>query len=175
MCRTATCPDAVVACYDVNPRTGTESCQEVVDCDMQCRNNPSCRVGCYFKGTAQAQADYAELYKCYMENQCDDSACLRQYCQSSYVRCFNVQTVDGGIVAPDAGSLSLSCNNVLQCWSGCLDGQCVWDCVLSASPAGWTYLSPLMTCANSSNCDGSDWFNCIQTECPTQYTNCAAN
>jgi hypothetical protein len=83
---------------------------------------------------------------------------------------------DAGITRPDAGALTLSCNAVLDCFSNCTTDRCAEDCFFATSPVGWTYLGPLVACANRQGCDDEDdWMSCAQTSCHAQYASCKTN
>lgn len=195
MCRAATCGDAVRACYDLNQATGSSSCAQISWCERNCGDDPECRVDCYFKGTADAQARYASYYSCGRKFNCRDEWCVRQNCATEQTSCFvsNPIPMDGGIMPtdgglpplpipdagfprPDAGGMTLSCSQVLACFSSCTTDQCAQNCFFSTSPSGWTHVGPLVACANQKGCDDEDdWMACVQTNCPTQYASCQAN
>ncbi|MBI3073216.1 MAG: hypothetical protein HYY84_13970 [Deltaproteobacteria bacterium] len=201
MCRATTCGDAVRACYDLNQATGSSTCVQITWCERNCGDDPECRVDCYFKGTAVAQARYAAVYSCARRFNCRNDWCVRQNCATEQNACIAttpmpmdggmppMPTLDAGLPptpivdaglppmpTPDAGLLTLSCSQVLDCFSNCTTDRCAQDCFFSTSPAGWQYMGPLVACANQQGCDDEDdWMDCTRTNCSTQYASCKAN
>jgi hypothetical protein len=153
-CIQSNCGAELFACT-----TGGATCSELAGCVDMCAGDQACESDCFYESTGLAQAQLGGLQQCVTNNNCQDDACIAEFCLNESQSCF------GGM------SDVLPCPIIAECLIDCAgDPVCELGCG-RATPETAADAEALAACAVVENCDTID---CTQNACPNEWGVCVS-
>jgi hypothetical protein len=152
------CIDEYCAAETFECYSGDNTCLDVTNCLGNCDGDQVCEAVCEYESSPLAQAQFAQLDACGLSHNCNDDACLAQFCGDEFTACV------GG------GSDGLSCKLLVTCLIDChYDEICALSCAPPMSPEAQAEADELGACAELAMCDV---FACTAESCADQWGVC---
>jgi hypothetical protein len=148
----------------------TLNCNEIIGCINEC-SDQTCYEGCIAQGSPTAQSQIGALLTC-IDNNCtglsgeEFQACQNDECRTELRTC----------QASSAGTDS--CSEVVDCILPCADEACVQTCYRSGTLDAQESANAYLVCAVDF-CEAettiAGFYECAETNCPTEAATCASN
>ncbi|MFU8805217.1 MAG: hypothetical protein ACNA8W_15490 [Bradymonadaceae bacterium] len=132
------------------------SCGILYICDFQCQGDTTCYQQCTDQAPQDAKTKYQTLSTCLEHNDCelDDQECIEELCGAQFEIC-----LDG----------YLNCDEFTDCFLTCEDDGCRQFCIVWAASSSIDLYNGMIECAQTFGCET---FDCVESNCPTQYNAC---
>ena len=148
---------------------GAQACQALLGCLNGCgQADMACQQQCFNSASPEGQQRFQAVATCAQQNQCQDDACLNQFCAEEMAGC----GLGGGGGNPGGGGGgNATCGEFFMCAQMCPQGDqgCLQQCFGQLSPEAQQVFMSLQQCIQSNMCETDE---CVEENCGAEIEAC---